>query len=81
MIKRALLRLESGFERILVGRREPTPKSIRDLGRTVAQAKNVQLVIDWLNHDHTHYENGKLVEDTPTNRWDDMGRYLEDEDE
>jgi hypothetical protein len=49
MIKRALLRLESGFERLMVGRPQPTPKAIRDLGKTVAQAQNVQLVLEGMS--------------------------------
>lgn len=42
-------RLERGIERLLVGRPQPTPKAIRDLGKTVNQARPVQLVIESLN--------------------------------
>ena len=39
-------RLERGIERLLVGKPEPTPKSIRDLGKTVAQASLVLSIIE-----------------------------------
>jgi hypothetical protein len=78
MIKRALLRLESGFERILVGRREPTPKSIRDLGKTVNQARPVQLVIEGLNLPVLERTDVAQLGRTAVNRWDDMGNYTVD---
>lgn len=49
MIRRTLGRLERGFERLLVGKPQPTPKAIRDLGKTVMQARPVQLVIEGMN--------------------------------
>lgn len=38
-----------GVERFLVGRNQPNPKSIRDLGRSVTQASQVATVIQGLN--------------------------------
>jgi hypothetical protein len=72
MIKRALLRLESGFERLLVGTPQPTPRSIRDLGKTVNQARPVQLVIEGLQPTIERTDVAQLGR-TAVNRWDDMG--------
>lgn len=85
-------RLEQGFERLLVGKRQPTPKSIRDLGKSVAQAQLVQSIIEGLP---AYYPHPHDIEDTetgydsdgnfhhprayqPKNRWDDMGNYTVD---
>lgn len=38
------------FTRLLEGNSQPTPKAIVDLGKTVNQARPVQLVIEGLNH-------------------------------
>lgn len=40
---------ERAITRLLVGRSEPTPKSIRDLGHTLAQARPIQLTIEGMN--------------------------------
>ena len=66
--------LQSGakaFERLLVGRSEPNPKSIRDLGKRASEAQLVQSIIQGMQpyqpapHD---------VEDTETG-YDSEGNY------
>ena len=71
-------RLEAGIERLLVGKRQPTPKSIVDLGKTVNQARPVQLVIEGLNT--PTIERTAQLGSTAINRWDSMGDYTERSD-
>ena len=73
-------RLERGIERLLVGRPQPTPRSIRDLGKTVNQARPVQLVIESLNMPTIERTDISQLGSTALNRWDDMGDYSERSD-
>lgn len=68
LLRTALFAGERILTRLLEGRPEPTPKAIRDLGKTARQAHDVQLVTDGLI-ERTHIA---------FNRWDDMGDYHDD---
>ena len=72
-----LKRMERGIERLLVGRREPTPKSIVDLGKTTLQARSVQLVIEGFNMPTIERTDAAQLSYTAANRWDSMGDYTE----
>lgn len=73
-------RLERGIERLLVGRPQPTPRSIRDLGKTVNQARPVQLVIESLNMPTIERTDLSQLGSTALNRWDSLGDYSERSD-
>jgi hypothetical protein len=66
------------LDRLPIGRSEPTPRHIVDLGKTVSQARSVQLVIE--SFPTIERTDISQLSNTAQNRWDSMGDYTERSD-